>query len=174
MQGKGTRRLPSSEGMPFNLVQSEIQLRDIACCPGQLLLPCLPRYMHRSTSLTQHLRLLSSSAARLLRARSAHFTRRAMATSSTSPRVNPNSEERFGWAISDKIVPEIAKAVDVWTVFSPASGESPQSGETCRNGWELKCGRGRRVCAKGLAQPWTGLYELATTAVPSRSSGQRA
>ena len=27
--------------------------------------------------------------------------------------------------ISDKIVPEIAKSFDVWTVFSPASGASP-------------------------------------------------
>lgn len=80
----------------------------------------------RSTVQAQHLRRTFPSPASLLRAQSARLSTslsssfpRAMATA----RVNPNSEERFGWKISAKIEPEIAKAVDVWTVFSPASGE---------------------------------------------------
>ncbi|KAL8290516.1 hypothetical protein RQP46_002774 [Phenoliferia psychrophenolica] len=46
----------------------------------------------------------------------------------TKPAASEQTKEElpFGWAISDRIAPEIAKSVDVWTVFSPASGFVPK------------------------------------------------
>lgn len=35
----------------------------------------------------------------------------------------PAAAHKFGWAISDKIIPEVSKGLDVWSVFSP--GEFP-------------------------------------------------
>ncbi|KAM0749870.1 PLP-dependent transferase [Meredithblackwellia eburnea MCA 4105] len=45
---------------------------------------------------------------------------------SSTPQQNGKKDLPFGWEISDKIVPEIAKSFDVWTVFSPASGYVPK------------------------------------------------
>ncbi|GAA5868260.1 hypothetical protein JCM8547_002297 [Rhodosporidiobolus lusitaniae] len=35
------------------------------------------------------------------------------------------STERFGWPISERIVPEVSKSSDVWSVFSPLAGHVP-------------------------------------------------
>ncbi|KAK4699580.1 kynurenine aminotransferase, partial [Phenoliferia sp. Uapishka_3] len=45
-------------------------------------------------------------------------------TQQTAPKAKEDLP--FGWEISDKIVPEIAKSFDVWSVFSPAGGFVPK------------------------------------------------
>ncbi|GAA5918624.1 hypothetical protein JCM1841_002281 [Sporobolomyces salmonicolor] len=57
--------------------------------------------------------------------------RSLMSTSSNGAADSGNTKplpgvERFGFAISDRIVGEIEKSSDVWTVFSPAAGHVPK------------------------------------------------
>ncbi|GAA5973367.1 hypothetical protein JCM11641_003095 [Rhodosporidiobolus odoratus] len=59
-----------------------------------------------------------------------------MATSSTgstgqsnatqAPANGAPASKRFGWEISDRIVPEVNKSSDVWSVFSPLAGHVPK------------------------------------------------
>lgn len=47
-------------------------------------------------------------------------------------------DEKYGWALSDKVKPELVKQ-DVWSVFSPASGASH-----CLASLRTRAGSGRR------------------------------
>ncbi|BGP18974.1 hypothetical protein JCM10213_002606 [Rhodosporidiobolus nylandii] len=56
-----------------------------------------------------------------------------MASTSTGPSDAKNAAKanggdvmhKFGWAVSDKVVPELSKSSDVWSVFSPLAGHVP-------------------------------------------------
>lgn len=69
---------------------------------------------------------LAAAAARLARpTRSRFISSSTLAMSAPAPVNAAQPEQKYGWAISEKAAGELQDGkVDVWTVFSPASGTS--------------------------------------------------